>query len=112
MKYRKKIISLGLAAVPSFAAAQFDSSDATSLFSSAGSFINRALIPTLILLALLYVVYAAFRFIVSAGNSQEREQQKQHIFWGIIGLFVIVSVWGLVAVVANSFGIFAGGSLG
>ncbi|MFT6829799.1 MAG: hypothetical protein ACJAV6_000636, partial [Candidatus Paceibacteria bacterium] len=41
----------------------------------------------------------------------KRNEKKQQIFWGIIGLFVIVSIWGLVAVVGRSFGLFAGGTL-
>ncbi|MCA9352705.1 hypothetical protein KC901_00815 [Patescibacteria group bacterium] len=111
---KKKIITLLLCMLfPSFALAQFKAGEgAVSFFESVSVFVNRNLIPVLILLALTYVVYSGVSFIMtSASSTGEREQKKRQIFWGIIGLFVIVSVWGLVAVVGRSFGLFAGGTL-
>ncbi|MFT6361381.1 MAG: ABC-type multidrug transport system permease subunit [Candidatus Paceibacteria bacterium] len=109
---KKTLTILSLYLVPSFVLAQFNANDgAGPLFQSVSTFINGAVIPVLILLALTYVVYSGVSFIMASGDQAKRNEKKQQIFWGIIGLFVIVSIWGLVAVVGRSFGLFAGGTL-
>jgi len=91
--------------------AQFDSSNAESLMESISEFLLERIIPTLVLLALVYTVYAGFSYVAVDPDSTEKEDKKKKIFWGIIGLFVIVSIWSLVAVVGRTFNLFAGGSL-
>lgn len=97
--------------LPFTASAQFDSSNAESLFKSVYLLINGRLIPLFIALSLTYTIYSVVQFIAAQDDSQQREEKKQQIFWGIIGLFVITSIWGLVAVISNSFGLFEGGTL-
>ncbi len=71
--------------------------------------INFLLIPTLIALALITFLWGVYRyFILGAENESEREKGKQFVLWGIIGFVVIVSVWGLVAVVGITLGLFPG----
>ncbi len=95
-----------------FAQTSFDGSSVNSLFKSVHTFLNQILIPFLTLMALGYTVYAVVGYIKSnADGGKDNEDKKQQIFWGIIGLFVILSIWGLVAVVGNTFGTFAGGVL-
>lgn len=97
--------------LPELAFAQFDSTSVSSLITSAHGLINRTIIPLLISAAVLYTIYAVVVFIAETGDSQKKEEKKQQIFWAIIGLFVIVSIWGLVAIVGRTFGTFAGGSI-
>ncbi|MBI5004835.1 MAG: hypothetical protein HZC04_01455 [Candidatus Lloydbacteria bacterium] len=62
------------------------------------------LIPILVTLALIAFFWGVTKYAIKgADDEKEREQGKQIMIWGIIGLFVIVSVWGLVAVVQNTF---------
>ena len=42
------------------------------------------------------------------GNEQSVEDGKKLMLWGIIGLFVCVSMWGIVRILVDSFG-FDGG---
>jgi glycerol uptake facilitator-like aquaporin len=69
------------------------------------------IIPLFIMLGLIYVILAVIEYIQANEDSQKREEKKQQIFWGVIGLFVIISVWSLVAIVQNTFNIFSGGEL-
>ena len=109
---KKHILTIAvLGFIPFITHAQLDGSNASSLVKSITSVFNRKLIPLMILLALIYIIYAVVEYIRANDESQGKEDKKQKIFWGIIGLFVIVSVWSLVAIIANTFGIFAGGSL-
>ena len=107
----KKIITILSIILPVGVFAQLNASRADTLFDSARELINTRLIPLFIALALTYTIYSVVQFIAAQDDTQKREEKKQQIFWGIIGLFVITSIWGLVAVVGNSFGLFAGGTL-
>lgn len=60
------------------------------------------LIPLVVALALLVFFYGILKFIFSL-SSNDKTDGKKAMFWGIIGLFVMVSVWGLVNVVSKSF---------
>jgi fumarate reductase subunit D len=109
--FKKTIITISSIILPIGVFAQFNASTARSLFDSARELINERLIPLFVALALMYTIYSVVQFIAAQDDTQKREEKKQQIFWGIIGLFVITSIWGLVAVVGNSFGLFAGGTL-
>ncbi|MES2623151.1 MAG: hypothetical protein V4576_01955 [Patescibacteria group bacterium] len=61
-------------------------------------------------LALLCFLYGIFVLMfVGGANEESRSKGKKFMFWGIISLFVMVSVWGLVNVLKVS--IFGEGSL-
>ncbi len=64
-------------------------------------FMNTA-IGLIISAAVLYVIWGAFNMIRS---EEKREEGKQTIMYGIIGIFVMVSIWGLVNILNNTFGL-------
>jgi len=61
-----------------------------------------ALIPIVFALALLYFVWGVAKFILNSADSGAREEGKQQMFWGIVALFVMTSVWGLTALLGDS----------
>lgn len=54
-------------------------------------------------LAILFFLWGVMKFIRDADNPAKREEGRQFIIWGIIGLFVMVSVFGLVRILENTF---------
>lgn len=58
----------------------------------------QVLVPTLIVLALAIFIWGMVTFIFAAGRGSEESMKvgKSRMLWGVVGLFVIVSVWGLV----------------
>ena len=62
-------------------------------------------IGVLITLALLFFIYGVIQFISSAGDESKRTEAKATISWGILALFVMVSVWGLVYFISDSLGL-------
>jgi len=60
------------------------------------------IIPVLILLVLLLLLYAAFRYVLKAGESQGKGAEREAIIWGLISLFVIVSVWGILRIMCST----------
>ena len=62
-------------------------------------------IPIMMALATLGFFFGAARFIFSAGNEDARRQGKQLLLWGVIVLFILVCVWGIVFLIQNTFGL-------
>jgi membrane protease YdiL (CAAX protease family) len=60
------------------------------------------IVPLLIGLAVLVFLYGVLNFTFSEGGAK-KEEGKQYMIWGIVGLFVMVSVWGLVAILQGTF---------
>ena len=55
-------------------------------------------------MAVLYIVYACVRYFVMGKEGDEgRKEAGMKILWGIVGLFIIVSLWGLVNLLVNTF---------
>lgn len=63
------------------------------------------IIPVIFGLALVYFLWGLAQFILNAGNETARESARSIMIWGIIALFVMVSVWGLVNLLTNTFGL-------
>ena len=64
-----------------------------------------ALIPFLFGIALIGFLWGVAQFILQSDNEEKRREGRQIMMWGIIGLFVMVAVWGLVALIGGTFGI-------
>ncbi len=79
---------------------------------SVSEFMNRvdaAIInPILALLftaGMLYFLWGGFQFIVGAAEPSKRIEGKQHMLWGVIGMFVMFSVYVILRVGLTTFDI-------
>jgi len=70
--------------------------------------IGLVIIPFLGTVAFLVFVLGVARFIKASGNEKEVKDSKNLLIWGIIGLFVMVTIWGIVTFLKGEFG-FTGG---
>lgn len=61
--------------------------------------------PIIVALALLFFFWGLALYILNAGNEEKKAQGRSIMLWGVIAIFVILSVFGLVAVLQNTFGI-------
>ena len=75
------------------------------LLKAAACFINKLIIPLLFTVALAGFIYGVVTYVINAGNSEKRTEGSQFMIWGIVALFVMISVWALVGVVTNTFGL-------
>ncbi len=55
--------------------------------------------------AAFYFVWGVFKYIRSADEPSERAAGGKHILFGAIGLFIMVSVWGIIAVLRKTWGV-------
>jgi len=102
----KKLLSragaIALAATPAFAFAQgFGTNGFLGLLDAANMLINR-LIPFIIALTVLIFLYGVLRFVI-ANDAEKRKEARGYMVWGVISLFVMVSVWGLVNILVRTF---------
>ena len=49
------------------------------------------------------------KFIWNAGDEKTIDEGKKMMIWGLVGLFVIVGIWGIVGFIQESLGIGGGG---
>lgn len=105
-KYRLSLLALSLLlAAPLYAGPDL------SYVSNAASQIQglvSQLVPLLIAIGLLVFIWGVLQFILSAGDAEARSQGIHHMVWGIIALFVMVSVWGLVGLLNQITGVSQG----
>ena len=59
------------------------------------NFIN-TLLPTMVGIALVLFLFGIVRYIANAGDGKVYRQGRQQILWGIVAMFVLVSVWGII----------------
>lgn len=99
----KKFIALSfLFALPVLTFAQ-GVTDADSLIRKINNIFN-AVIPIFISFAVVYLIYAIVKYII-AGDEDKRKEGKTMVMYGIIGLFLILSIWGLVNILVRTFGL-------
>ncbi|MEN9604732.1 MAG: hypothetical protein RJB39_417 [Candidatus Parcubacteria bacterium] len=61
-------------------------------------------VQLILALSLVSFLYGIFRLVfLDASNEAERTKARKFMLWGIVALFVMVSVWGLVKVLQSSF---------
>ena len=62
-------------------------------------------IQVLLGVAVLYFVWGIFVFVRNSDNPEKRQEGGQHILYATIGIFVMVSVFGIMAFIQSSFGL-------
>ena len=119
IKFFKKIIVATLVFLPfiSFAQFNFNTTGSTRYYGSYGSggggglwnlfsivmdFLSQAVI-LLIALAVVFFLYGILKYIARGDDEESQKKGKNIMIYGIIGLFVMVSFWGIVNILINTF---------
>lgn len=61
-------------------------------------------VPVLIALGVVYFIYGVITYMIGS-DEEAKKKGRDRIIFGIIGLAVIIAVWGLVKLLTNTFGI-------
>ena len=100
----KKIAYSALAfALPVFAFAQ----PRVTSVQEAGGFviglINNIAVPVIFALAFIVFIWGVFTYFIAGGSDEEkRGKGRSLMLYGLLGFFVMVSVWGLVNILVGS----------
>jgi len=100
----KRIIYILLGVVPVFT---FAISTPTSVADFVRSINCLALdvVPIIVLLAFIIFITGLVGYVGSGDNEEKRAEGRNVMIYGIIGFFVMVSIWGILGMVTNSYGL-------
>lgn len=69
-------------------------------------YILNPIIAFLFVLASILFVYGLVKFFLAAKEGgEDRETGKKHMVWGLVGMFIMISVFGIMRLIVNTFGI-------
>lgn len=75
-----------------------------------GSAVLEASVTLLITIATAIFIFNIIRyFIIESDSEAGREKARKYIIWSVLGLVVILSIWGIFSILATIFGVSAGG---
>lgn len=99
----KKLAYLGTSfALPLLAFAAI--TDVQSLGQTVLDIINEVLVPIVFAIAFIVFIWGVFQYFIQGGSDEEaKEKGKSLMLWGLIGFFLMVSVWGLVNILVGTF---------
>jgi hypothetical protein len=75
-----------------------------SLFKNIKEQIISPIIYFLIALAVVYFLWGMVVFIQNADNADKRKEGYDHMIYGIIGIFIMISVNGIIALITATIG--------
>lgn len=91
------------------AAGGLNTTKVTAITVSIQSFINGALVPLLIAIAFIVFLWGVFKyFIYGAADDEARTKGRSFVMYGIVGLVIIFSLWGIVNIGVSLFGVGTG----
>lgn len=94
-------LTLGLLATPAIAGA----ASLLDTLALANTFLN-ALIGLAITLAIVVFFWGLIKYLWGAGSSAESASEGlQIMMWGVIAIFVMVSIWGIIRLLQNTFNV-------
>jgi hypothetical protein len=75
-----------------------------TLIQSIDKVIINPIILFLFAVAVVYFLYGLAQYLLSPDNEEVRKSSKSHMMWGIIGLFIMVAVFGIMKILLNTVG--------
>jgi hypothetical protein len=85
--------------------AQVNTGPAANSISQVTGLINK-IIPLLVGVAVLLFLWGVLKYVLSGSEDpSKREEARGFMIWGIVAIFVMVSVWGLVGLLQNVSGV-------
>ena len=66
--------------------------------------ILQAVIPLLVTAAVAYFIFGVVRYVI-AGDADKKAEARTVIINGVVGLFFILTIWGVVILLQNTLGV-------
>jgi uncharacterized membrane protein YidH (DUF202 family) len=79
--------------------------DIGTLVKRVNAVILNPLIVFMFAVAVVYFIYGVFEFLSNADSDDARTTGKTHMLWGVIGMFIMMAVFGIMQVIMNTLGV-------
>jgi len=63
------------------------------------------IITLLFALAVVYFLYGLLEFLLNQENEERQTDGKSHMIWGVVGITIMMGVWGILNLVLNTIGV-------
>lgn len=79
-----------------------------------GDFIDRLIgllngvVPIIFGLSVVMFLYGLVVYITKAGDASNVKNATKYISFGLLGMFVMLSIWGLASILSGTFGLTVG----
>lgn len=109
-------VAIGSFFAPLAAFAQFGQqnvqggTDAFDILDTIANILN-VVIPILITLGVIYLIWGVITYI-TAKEEEDKKNARSVMISGALGLFFILAIWGIIALIGSTLGINVGGTLG
>lgn len=54
--------------------------------------------------ALIYFMYGVVEFVLNRDKDEKRTEGKQHMIWGVVGMAIMVSAFGIINLLMSTVG--------
>lgn len=77
--------------------------DVTGIVNWASCFLFKTIVPFLFALATAAFIFGVITYYINPLNEEKKKKGKEFITGGLIALFLMVSMWGIVAIFTDTF---------
>ncbi len=63
------------------------------------------IIEGLVVFTILIFIWGVVQMIMNSDDSDARKTGQNHVLWGVIGLVIMLSAYGIIQVIANTIGV-------
>ncbi|MBI2109484.1 MAG: hypothetical protein HYT93_04975 [Parcubacteria group bacterium] len=81
----------------------------TDVVQKINQFVLNPIIGFLFALAFIFFLWGVAEFVFRADVESERTRGKQHMIWGLIGMFIMFAAFTIIRIIANTIGVDAPG---
>ena len=62
------------------------------------------MITLLFAAAVLVFLYGVFEYVKDSGSEDARSTGRNHMLWGVVGMFIMISAFGIMRIIMNTIG--------
>ena len=104
MRILMRIVPVAALVLPSVAFAQGNLNNLQTIVRGLGTVVN-LLIPIAFAAAVVFFFWGLALYILNSGNEEKKAEGRRIMIGGVIALFIMASIWGVVAFLRNALGV-------
>jgi hypothetical protein len=99
------VFLVGILSVAYTAFAQSSGDVGDALITKIGTYIIDPLLLVIFAAGFFMFIWGLFQFMLNTNGGEDNSEGKRHMIYGTIGMFIMVSVYGIISLLASTFGL-------